>query len=351
MKTLLLIDDEVKLTKILGSMLSKRGYPVVMASNGQEARHALQHVDIDIILLDMMLPDTSGLELLSECKGLYPDKLIIVVTAFGNIENAVQAMKLGAFDYITKPVKFEELEIVLRKASDWIDLKKENSELRTKVHKSLVNQLPSVNPKMKSVCELVGRVAKTDATVLLQGESGTGKSMIARLIHDESDRRDKPFIYVNCAAIPANLLESELFGFEKGAFTGATQSKAGKFEAANGGSIFLDEIAELPLPLQSKLLQVTQDKTFTRIGSNQKRSVDVRIITATNKSLKEMVQLREFREDLYYRLNVVTISIPPLRERKDDIPVLIEHFLHRHRVKRNRNYIISPQIVNVLLQP
>ncbi|MBO8162608.1 MAG: sigma-54-dependent Fis family transcriptional regulator [Brevibacillus sp.] len=349
MRRILLVDDEIKLLRILQSSLAKKGYQVYTAANGHEARKRISEKPVDVVFLDLMLPDTTGLQLLQEFLPLYPHKAFILLTAFGNVESAVTAMKAGAFDYIVKPAKLEELEIIIEKAYEWLEMKQENQFLREKLKSAeIAHDLIAFSPEMKRIVQLVEKVANTDATVLLDGESGTGKSLLARKIHHLSSRSRAPFVSVNCAAIPEQLLESELFGYEKGAFTGAQVSRQGKFEAADGGTIFLDEIGEITPALQAKLLQVTQEKTFMRLGSNSAKQVDVRIISATNRDLKRMVEQGDFREDLYYRLNIINIYIPPLRDRKDDIPFLVETFLERHRQRYGRNYRISPELMNVL---
>lgn len=349
MKSILLVDDEVKLLKILQSSLEKKGYTVFTSINGKEARKKIAEKQIDIVFLDLMLPDTTGLELLQEFVSLYPQKILIMMTAYGNIESAVTAIKAGAFDYIVKPAKLDEILIVIEKAFEWLEMKEENQHLKKKLKKVESSGVAlGSSQAMKRILQLVRRVANTDATVLLEGESGTGKSLIARTIHRLSGRSKTPFISINCAAIPDQLLESELFGYEKGAFTGATENRQGKFEAANGGTIFLDEIGEITSSLQAKLLQITQEKSFMRLGSNKLRQADVRIISATNRNLKKMVELGTFREDLFYRLNIIDIHIPPLRERKDDIPILIEEFLEKHRLRNNKDYRISTELINVL---
>lgn len=351
MKRILLVDDEVKLLKILRSSLEKKGYSVHTVSTGHEARQYITEHPVHIVFLDMMLQDTTGLELLRELQPLHPYKLFVVMTAFGNIESAVTAMKAGAFDYITKPAKLEEMVLVIERGLEWLGIKEENAQLKKMltaaggVRELVGNSLP-----MQRIFQLIERVADTNTTLLLEGESGTGKSMIAKLIHQLSDRSEGPFIAVNCAAIPEQLLESELFGYEKGAFTGAVTSRLGKFEAANGGTIFLDEVGDISASLQAKLLQVTQEKTFMRLGSNVHKQVDVRIISATNRGLKKMVEQGTFREDLYYRLNIVDIHIPAVRERKEDVPLLIEHFMERHRQKNKRNYQLSKDLLQQLTE-
>ncbi|WP_126424622.1 sigma-54-dependent transcriptional regulator [Brevibacillus marinus] len=351
MKSILFIDDEKKLLRILQTTFAKKGYRVYTAADGTEARRQISANPIDIIFLDLMLPDTTGLELLQEFLPLYPQKVFILMTAYGDVESAVTAMKAGAFDYLVKPVKMDVIEIAIQKASEWLEVKYENQLLKEKWQNTVSSmEWIGFSPEMKRILQIVERVANTDATILLHGESGTGKSMLARIIHNLSTRSREPFVSINCAAIPEQLLESELFGYEKGAFTGATTSRQGKFEAADGGTIFLDEIAELSAALQAKLLQVTQEKTFMRLGSNVPKQVDVRIISATNRNLKKLVEEGAFREDLYYRLNIVDIFIPPLRERRDDIPFFVEHFLQKHRQRYGKSFEIAPELMKLLME-
>ena len=299
----------------------------------------------------MKLPDVSGLQLLQEFIGLYPNKVYIMMTAYGNIDNAVSAMKVGAFDYMTKPVRLDELVLTIEKAFEWIGVKEENKLLKEQLQQTEeYGELIASSNAMKNILQLVERVAPTEANVLIQGESGTGKTKIAHMIHKLSERKNGPFIPVNCASIPEQLLESELFGYEKGAFTGAVASRKGKFESSDGGTIFLDEIGEISQSFQAKLLQITQDKTFMRVGSNVLRKADTRIICATNQDLKKLVEAGQFREDLYYRLNIVDIYIPSLRERKEEIPVLVEKFLERYRKKYERNFQVNKELLNQLMQ-
>src|SRR5690625_2559627 len=350
MKRIMLVDDEPKLIKIFKSMLSKKGYIVHTATNGQEARKKIVELDVNIIFLDLRLPDCTGLELLEEFSSYYPEKIYIMMTAYGNIENAVSAMKAGAFDYIVKPAKINEILIIIEKAFKWINVNKENRELKAKLQVNEMNEeIIGSTPAMKRIFEMIERVSSTNTNVLLQGESGTGKTMVAEIIHNYSKQNGLTFIPVNCAALPEQLLESELFGHIKGAFSGAVSNRMGKFEAANGGTIFLDEISETSLAFQAKLLQVTQSKTFIPVGSDKLKQVNVRIIAATNKDLQKMVNEGDFREDLYYRLNVVDIHIPPLRERKDDILILINMFLKKHGEKNKINYQLSDSILNLLV--
>ncbi|MDQ0217683.1 sigma-54-dependent Fis family transcriptional regulator [Peribacillus cavernae] len=348
-KSILFVDDEIRLLRSLSLSFRKKGYHVTLAANGQEARRKMLENEVDLVFLDLNLPDANGLELLQEFSSLYHQKVFIIMTAYGEVESAVSAMKAGAFDYVVKPAKLDEIELIINRACTWLGMKQENLHLKERLkHMESTNGFISISPEMKHIYELIERVSSTDATVLLHGESGTGKSMIARMIHNLSGRNSGPFIAVNCAAIPEQLLESELFGYEKGAFTGATASRAGKFEAAHGGTIFLDEIGEVSISLQAKLLQAVQEKSFMRLGSNQLKQVDVRIISATNRNLKQMVQDGSFREDLYYRLNIVDMHMPPLRNRTDDLQLLIEEFLEKHRKKMKKNYRLSSQVMNIL---
>lgn len=350
MNNILFVDDEIKLLKILSSSFKKKNYVIYTASNGEEAKDKLEDNTIDIVFLDLKLPDTMGLELLEEFSSTYPDKAIIIMTAYGDIESAVSAMKAGAFDYISKPAKIKEIEVVIQKAQKWLDIKRENEDLKSELKEiSSRSGFIGSSPEMKQILQIIERVSDTNATVLLQGESGTGKSMIARMIYKVSERNKAPFLTINCAALPENLLESELFGFEKGAFTGANTSKKGKFEAADEGTIFLDEIGEVPFTLQAKLLQVIQDKTFMRIGSNETKQVDVRIIAATNRDLKEMVEEGTFREDLYYRLKIVDIYIPPIREHIEDVELLADRFLDKYKKIHNKDCQLTESFIKALM--
>lgn len=349
MASILLVDDEHKLLKIFKVSLKKHGYNVIAAANGQEAHKKIRESEVDIVFLDLKLPDCNGVDLLREFISLYPKKLYILMTAYANVENAVTAMKAGAFDYLIKPVNIEQLTIIIEKALEWLRVKEENTELREKLQQTtMVDELYGASSSMKNVFRLVERISNTDANVLIQGESGTGKSLIAKSIHNFSERCKAPFIPVNCAAIPEHLLETELFGHKKGAFTGAQSDRRGKFEAAEGGTIFLDEIGELSSAIQAKLLQVTQDKTYFPIGSDEVKQANVRIITATNKDLRTMVKQKSFREDLYYRLNIVGIYIPPLRQRQDDIHILIEKFLENFRKKHGYDYSVDEETLHLL---
>ena len=347
--SILLIEDEKLMRVTLEDALRSEGYDVVSFETGTEAMDFLMNNPIDVIVTDVRLPDIDGISLIKKISSTN-DALVIVMTAFGTIKDAVEAMKLGAFDYITKPFSLEEFFLLIEKALDVKRLKEEN--IRLKKDLSRCYHFPNIigeSHEMKKVCSLVERVAESDSIVLLLGESGTGKELIATTIHYQSKRKDKPLIKVNCAAIPEGLIESELFGHEKGAFTGAIKRKPGRFELANGGTIFLDEIGDIPLSAQSKILRVIQERQFERVGGTETLNVDVRIIAATNKNLEEEVKKGNFREDLYYRLNVIPITLPPLRNRKEDIPYLIDIFLDKYKNKLSRNIRFSKEAIDALL--
>jgi two-component system, NtrC family, nitrogen regulation response regulator GlnG len=328
-KHILVADDEESIRWVLGKALTKQGFKVDLASDGKEALELFQHKNYDMAVLDIKMPGITGLELLRRFQEEKPDLLTVIMTAESTMKNAIEAMKQGAYDYITKPFDLDALDAIILKAnkatvvSDQVNLLKE--ELRE--HYQLDRNIIGNSQPMQQVYKMLGKVAPSDVTVLVTGESGTGKELIARAIHYNSPRLGKPFLALNCAAIPRELLESELFGHEKGAFTGATERKQGKFEQANGGTLFLDEIGDMPLELQAKLLRVLQEKEVTRTGGNTTIQVDVRIVAATNQELKKKVRSKEFREDLYYRLNVVPLELPPLRERREDIPLLTDYFI------------------------
>ncbi len=329
--TVLIVDDEERTRKILKINLQDR-YRVLLARNGKEAVNYLQHESVDLILTDLRMPEMDGLELLQYVHTHFPQIPVVIITAFGTIETAVQAMKMGAHDYILKPIKLDELEVLLEKSLKYGQLLQENLRLKKQLQKyEGVPEIISVNPEIRKILSLIKQVAPTDATILIEGESGTGKALFARAVHFLSPRADQPFVEINCGAIPHDLLESELFGHEKGAFTGAVSTKKGKFEVADGGTLFLDEIGEMPLDLQVKLLHILENQKFTRVGGTQLITTNTRIVAATNRNLRDEVQKNRFREDLYYRLRVVYFHIPPLRERKEDIPLLVNHFLEKHQ--------------------
>jgi len=335
---ILIVEDEDSQRSLLAGLLTKEGYIVKEAGNGKTAIERFKEEVLDIALLDYKLPDTDGLSLLKEFKEINPEVEVIMVTAFGSIENAVSALKAGAAEYLTKPIDLDDLLFKLKKIEEKRHLVRENMVLKETLRDRLkAEDLIYSCEKMHSVVSLIVRIAKTDSTCLIRGESGVGKEVVVNLVHSLSERLNQPLVKVNCAAIPETLLESELFGYEKGAFTGAYQRKAGKFELANKGTIFLDEIGDIPLLLQSKLLRVIQEREVERLGGLRPVKVDVRIVTATNKNLEEEVKKGAFREDLFYRLNVVTIDIPPLRERKEDIPLLLDFFLKKYNDRHKKS--------------
>lgn len=329
-KKILIVDDDENLLELLKMRLESLQYSVTAAQNGQDARKAMISDAFDLSIVDLQLVNQSGISLMEELHGINPDMPVIILTAHGTIESAVDAMKRGAYTYLTKPFDPRELTMQIERAIENRRLASEVKRLKSLLHEKYdFENIVARSRKMKGVLEQVHRIAAIDSNVYIYGESGTGKELIARAIHLSSGRSDKPFIEINCAALPENLLESELFGHEKGAFTGAVRSTKGLFAQAHTGTIFLDEIGDLPLPLQPKLLRVLQNRQFYPLGSDIPVTVDVRVIVATNKDLEQEVRKGLFREDLYYRVHVIPIELPPLRERKEDIPVLAEHFLKR----------------------
>src|SRR5579862_3909265 len=325
-QVILVIEDEEKLRRVIGLHLSSAGYDVKAAGAAEEGLKLAG--DVDLILTDLKLPGMDGLALLQKLNEQNSHAPVIVMSAFGTVENAVEAMKKGAVDFLPKPFSLDHLSVVVEKALEVRKLRDENRELREALgQKYQFENIIGRSPAMQDIFATITRVAGTRATVLLAGESGVGKDMIARAIHQHSPRRDRPFVKINCTAIPENLMESELFGYEKGAFTGANISKPGKFETADTGTVFLDEIGDVPAVIQVKLLRVLQEREFERLGSNNTMHTDVRVIAATNVDLRAALEQGTFREDLYYRLNVVPLDIPPLRERKEDIPYLARHFV------------------------
>jgi DNA-binding NtrC family response regulator len=345
---LLLVDDEQPFRKLISKELQHAGYHVETAGTLEEARQLLVKRAFHIVLLDVRLPDGSGLDLLGEIKDSAPQTEVLMLTAFGTIEEAIRAMKLGALDFLTKPCKLGELEAVLEKAMQRQSLERSHTALQHDVNRLQGDRFIGSTQQIHELLDMVARVAETDSTVLIRGESGVGKELISRAVHRQSKRSRQPFVVVDCASLHENLLQSELFGHEKGAYTGAIRLKHGLFEIADRGTIFLDEIGELTPQLQVKLLRVIETGVFRRVGGNADIKVDVRVITATNRSLEQMMKDGHFREDLYYRLNVFSIHIPPLRERRDDIPVLAAHFIRNSSIAPKRNARISEEAMNVL---
>lgn len=328
--TVLVVDDDGEMRALVQDVLQDHGHRVTVACNGREALKQLSEEQYAVVLTDLRMKEMQGIELLSEIKRAYPDINVILMTAFGSVDTAIEAMKQGAYDYLMKPVKNEELLRVTNRAVREAALRQEVNRLRREVLKEYsFHQILGKSKPMRDVFDLIRRVSDSPTNVLITGESGTGKELVAKAIHYNSDRRDASFVAVNCAAIPEMLLESELFGHMKGAFTDAKLDKRGLFEEAQKGTLFLDEISELPLMLQAKLLRAIQEREIRRVGATRSVSVDVRIIAATNVNLAEAVKAKQFREDLYYRLNVIEVHLPPLRERKEDIPLLVEAFLRR----------------------
>lgn len=337
MARILIVDDEAAIRKALERFLSGLKYEVLSADNGETALELASKDPIDLALIDLVMPKMDGIELITRLKKIQPDLIPIVLTGFGTITSAVEAMRVGAYHYLTKPFELDDIASLIATALDHRMLKEENRLLKSQLlDRHRFENIIGTSDEMAAVFDMVEKVANTDSTVLITGESGTGKELIAKAIHYNSTRRDKPLITVNCAAIPEELLESELFGHIKGAFTGAVATHPGKFDAADGGSIFLDEIGDMSFKLQVKVLRVLQEQRFEPVGSSTTREVDVRIIAATNQDLERAVKERRFREDLFYRLNVIPIHVPPLRERVSDIPLLISHFIRKYNAANDR---------------
>jgi DNA-binding NtrC family response regulator len=334
---ILVIDDSPEIVSLFSEYFRGEGYEVDTAEDGAKGIASIEGNFYDLILTDLKMPGIDGMEVLKYITEHSPDSICILLTGYGTVKSAVEAIKLGAFDYLTKPVKMDEISVTIQRAFEYRDLKRENIHLRSQLkRKYRFENIIGDSEKIQKVFEVIEKVADTDSTVLILGESGTGKELIAKAIHYNSYRRDKPFVPVNCAAIPSELLESELFGHEKGAFTNAIRMRIGRFELANGGTVFLDEIGDMNPLLQSKLLRVLQERQFERVGGIKTIKTDIRILAATHQNLKMLVQQRKFREDLYYRLNVIPIEIPPLRERKMDIPLLTHHFLEQFNKRKKK---------------
>ncbi len=351
--SILIVDDEKVQREMLGGYLGKKGYSVHLAASGGDALEAVRNGTVDIVITDQKMPGMSGIELTARLREEHPNVSAVVLTAYGTIGDAVRAMREGGVeDYLTKPVDLEELDIILERIIDRRQLVRENEWLKEQVRRTVkIPGIVYVSDAMREVMSRVARAAESRATVLITGESGTGKELVARAIHNAGDRRDRPFVAVNCAAVPETLIESELFGHEKGAFTGADRRRIGRFEQADGGTLFLDEVGEIPPHVQVKLLRVLQERSFERVGGNESISVNVRIITATNRDLEEEIRNGRFRQDLFYRLNVVSIDIPPLRTRRQDIPVLAEHFIRTYAEEHGKgNKSFTPEALDTLIK-
>ncbi|CAI4030619.1 Regulatory protein AtoC [Nitrospira tepida] len=351
MEKILVVDDEPSLRDVLGIMLKKAGYTTTLAADGEEAVSQVNKEIYDLVITDLKMPGVGGMEVLKAVKSASPDTVVLVVTAFGSPDTAVEAMKLGAYDYLTKPFQVDEVQLIIRNALEKRRLSAENMLLKREMasHSSL-SSIIGQSEAMQQVFDVIRKVADTRSNVLICGESGTGKELVARAIHYNSARSQMPFVAVNCSAMPETLLESELFGHMKGSFTGAMANKAGLFEIANGGTIFLDEIGDMTMATQVKLLRVIQEREFRRVGGTQDVKVDVRIVAATNRDLERAVAEGGFREDLYYRLDVIPIRLPPLRLRTGDIPLLVQHFLERFSKESGKpSPAITPEAVQALV--
>ena len=348
---LLIVDDEESFRTLTARELKRSGYAVETAGNLAEARAALAREGFHVVLLDVRMPDGNGLDLLPEIRESAPRTDVIMLTAFGTVQEAIRAMKEGAHDFLTKPCKLAELEAVLEKVMEKQALERGNTALEREVQRFIPSTgFVGTSPLIREMLALLAKVAETDSTVLIRGESGVGKELVARAVHRQSLRSRQPFVVVDCASLHENLLQSELFGHEKGAYTGAAQLKHGLFEVADRGTIFLDEIGEITPPLQVKLLRVIEAGTFRRVGGTIDIRVDVRIIAATNRALESMMKEKSFREDLYYRLNVFSLSIPPLRDRKEDIPLLVAHFIRNSAIAPKRNVQVAPDAMEALMR-
>jgi len=324
----LIADDEKNFARVLKTELGREGHSTDVASHGREALDKLKDQEFDVLILDLKMPKLGGMEVLKEVKKMALPPEVILLTGHGTIPTAVEAMKLGAYTYVTKPCKTAELNLLIRKAYEKQQILRENLYLKTRLgHEEPFPEIVTASPKIRQILKMLVRIAPTDSTVLITGESGTGKELVAKAVHQKSKRKDKPFLVINCGALQESILESELFGHEKGAFTGAHTAKAGLFEVADKGTLLLDEIGEISQTMQLKLLRVIETGKFFRVGSTRERQVDVRVLTATNRDLQELVKAGRFREDLFYRINVIPIHLPPLRERPEDVPVLTRYFL------------------------
>ncbi|HIG56856.1 MAG TPA: sigma-54-dependent Fis family transcriptional regulator [Candidatus Handelsmanbacteria bacterium] len=350
--TILVIDDEASQREAVGGYLRKRGFTVLQADNGRRGLEILQGQVVDLVITDLRMPELDGMGVLEAARQTNPDIGVVLVTAFGSVDGAVDAMQEGAFHYLEKPIDLDELDEIVDRALERSHLVSENELLRERIGGGAqFGGIIARDPAMEEALNIVARAAPSRATVLVMGESGTGKELVARAVHDASPRADKPFVGVNCAALNKGLIESELFGHEKGAFTGATDRRVGRFEQASGGTLFIDELAEIPAEVQVKLLRVLQERKIERVGSGAEIEVDVRLIGATHRDLQGLVADGEFREDLFYRLNVVSVQLPPLRSRKRDIPVLVEHFLARYAEENAKSVEgVSKEAMDLLMR-
>jgi two-component system response regulator AtoC len=347
MRKILIVDDEASVRDSL-RMIFKKDYQVIVAGNAADALIKVQSEEPDLIFLDIIMPEKDGMQALREIRAMQAQTQVVMLTATKTLKTAVDAMKLGAYDYITKPFDVEELKIIAHKALENRDLRIENRRLQEEVEERYhFDNIIGKSKEMREIYGTIRQIGEKNSTVLIHGESGTGKELVARAIHYNSPRRNKPFIAVNCAAIPENLIESELFGHEKGAFTDAQNRRIGHFELAHQGTLFMDEVSELSLPTQAKILRALQEREFVRVGGGKTISVDVRLISATNKNLEEMMANGTFRSDLYYRINVVPLTLPPLRKRKEDIPLLVKHFLEKHAGVDKKK--ITPEAMDILV--
>ncbi|MBW1909227.1 MAG: sigma-54-dependent Fis family transcriptional regulator [Deltaproteobacteria bacterium] len=348
---ILFVDDEREILSVVENFLSPQGYRLTVVDNGLKALELIKEKNFDIVFTDLNMPEFSGLELLTAIKEYRPETEVIIVTGYGTIESAIKAVKFGSYDYLLKPIKLERIKILIDRIIEKKKLQNENIFLKKRLKERYkYDELIGISPKMQEIYEIIDRISLSSPIVLIQGESGTGKELVARVIHKNSDRKDKPFIPVNCGAMVEGLLESELFGYVKGAFTGAFSDKIGLFEAAQGGTIFLDEIAEITPALQVKLLRVLQERKIRPVGDTRESDIDVRVITATNRDVEEAVKSGALRKDLFYRVNVVSIKLPLLVERKEDIPLLINHFLSKFSAMSKRRVVgVSPDAMDILL--
>ncbi len=345
--SILIVEDEKSMNEILRMLLDSEGYDVSTALDGKEGIEQIRKEIFDIVVTDIKMPFHDGFEILKAVKDVSPDTIVLMITAYGNTETAVKAVQMGAYDYINKPFKIDEIRIIIKNALEKRRLSREVKTLRSQFREVYrLDNIIGKSPKMVALLSSIVKVSENNSNVLITGESGCGKELIARGVHNLSKRANNEFVTINCAALPEGLLESELFGHIRGAFTGATSNKEGLFEVANKGSIFLDEIGEMPIQLQAKLLRVLEDGSFRNIGGTKDIHVDVRVISATNKNLKQEIETGGFRQDLYYRLNVIPLIIPPLRERKDDIPLLIQHFLDKTGIKNKK---FTPKVIDILV--